>query len=235
MSLLAHTIAAVVIHIAMSLLACARLQGLLAGRIVGCAAPTLRWGVAPVRRAATAASAAPPASTPEYTIKELPSDGSTGGVANATAAIKFVRGHTKKLSPLARQVKGLSVPEALVQMAISPATRSFDVAKVIRRAAKQAEIYHGLPLVRSCGRVVHARGRAPPIALLITPHLTGSPHGGCRVDGEAHVIAPPSAPLQGAYRPCTQAHEPSGAARARDERCGARQAAALQGGCAHAR
>ncbi len=132
------------------MLRCLRLSAL---RGAACAAALARGGAArnaSSSAAAPAAAATPAAATPAYTVKELPETAHGGGVPRATASVKFVRGHTKKLSPLARQVKGLSVPEALVQMAISPASRSEDVANVIRRAAKQAEIYHGLAEVR-CG------------------------------------------------------------------------------------
>jgi ribosomal protein L22 len=81
------------------------------------------------------------APTPAYTIDEI---STTSVVARALGRVRHVRGHTKKLSPLARQVAGLSVPEALAQMAFSPRQRSEAVRDALRRAVGSAETYHGL-------------------------------------------------------------------------------------------
>jgi large subunit ribosomal protein L22 len=58
--------------------------------------------------------------------------------------MKGIRGHTKKLSPLARQVAGKSVSEALVQMAFSKEKRPKSVKTAIERAVLNADFYHSL-------------------------------------------------------------------------------------------
>lgn len=107
------------------------------------ARPVLSWS----RFASTAASAsvAEPASaastTPAYTVDEV---ASSTVAARALGRVRNIRGHTKKLNPLARQVAGLSVPEALAQMAFSSRQRSEAVRNALRRAVGSAEMYHGL-------------------------------------------------------------------------------------------
>jgi ribosomal protein L22 len=81
----------------------------------------------------------------EYTIAELRGAGGARVVPRAQASVKFVFGHTKKLNPVARQVRGLSVNEAMAQMAFSSAERARAVTKALRRAAQRAEMYHALP------------------------------------------------------------------------------------------
>ena len=96
------------------------------------------------RLASTAASSAAPAAasaSPAYTVDEV---ASSSVAARALGRVRNVRGHTKKLNPLARQVAGLSVPEALAQMAFSSRQRSEAVRNALRRAVGSAETYHGL-------------------------------------------------------------------------------------------
>ena len=85
------------------------------------------------------ASLAPPA----YVIKELPA--APAALARGTSVVRSVRGHTKKLTPLTRQVAGLGVNEALAQLAFSSAQRAQDVSRAVARACKQVELFHGLP------------------------------------------------------------------------------------------
>jgi Ribosomal protein L22p/L17e len=54
------------------------------------------------------------------------------------ATIKGVRGHTKKLNPIARQLKGLAVNEAMVLMAFSGKKRSDAAKAALDRAARNA-------------------------------------------------------------------------------------------------
>ncbi len=79
-----------------------------------------------------------------YVIQELPA-AAAAELPSGTSVVRSVRGHTKKLSPLARQVSGLSVNEALAQMAFSSSQRAQDVSKAVARACKQVELFHGLP------------------------------------------------------------------------------------------
>jgi ribosomal protein L22 len=92
--------------------------------------------------AASGGGAAPP--SPGYVIQELP-EPAQSGTPRGSSVVRSIRGHTKKLSPLARQVAGLSVNEALAQMAFSSSQRARDVSKAVARACKQVELFHGLP------------------------------------------------------------------------------------------
>lgn len=106
------------------------------------AGASVRWmTTAPAAEAAASSAAAKPA----YIVTELPSAAAVEPVTRRTmSTVKAVKGHTKKLSPVARQVVGLSVNEALMQMAHSPHKRAAAVKKAITKAVKQAELFHGL-------------------------------------------------------------------------------------------
>ena len=97
-----------------------------------------------------AAAGAPPTSSalaaPAYTISELPQ--SAAETPRALGRVRNVRGHSKKLDSLARQVRQLSVNEALAQMAFSARSRSSDVRDALIRASREAAAYHGLPKSR---------------------------------------------------------------------------------------
>jgi ribosomal protein L22 len=60
------------------------------------------------------------------------------------ASLRSVKGHTKKLNPVARLVTGMGVNEALAQLAFSASSRALAVSKVLERAIKKADIDHGL-------------------------------------------------------------------------------------------
>ena len=87
--------------------------------------------------------------SPLYTISELPVDatsiGGVAAIARAQGRVRNVRGHSKKLDSLARQVRLLSVNEALAQMSFSARARATDVRTALLRASREAEVYHGLP------------------------------------------------------------------------------------------
>ena len=97
---------------------------------------------------APAAPAAPRAAAPESLGRRgFPSftAGLPATVLRASAALRSVKGHTKKLNPVARLVRGLGVPEAVAQLAFSASQRAAAVRKVIEKAVKRAELEHGLP------------------------------------------------------------------------------------------
>ena len=111
--------------------------------------------------------------TPSYVIEELPQGPSSNAIPRSQGKVKGVRGHTKKLNPVARQVTGLSVNEAMAQMAFSSSNRAEAVSRVLVRASKQAEIFHQLKRAelmveaawtgkQSCSRRIrhHSKGRA---------------------------------------------------------------------------
>jgi ribosomal protein L22 len=110
------------------------------------AASTLRIGAPHARRCLSAAAtdAAAAAAQPAYVIQELPA-APTAAVPRGTSVVRSIRGHAKKLSPLARQVAGLGVNEALAQLAFSSSQRAQHVARAVARACKQVELFHGLP------------------------------------------------------------------------------------------
>lgn len=58
--------------------------------------------------------------------------------------MRSIKGHTKKLNPLARQIVGLSANEAIAQMAFAPQRRAKAVKQAIERAAYNADFYTGL-------------------------------------------------------------------------------------------
>ena len=60
------------------------------------------------------------------------------------ASLRSVKGHTKKLNPVARLVSGMGVSEALAQLAFSASSRASAVSKVIERAIIKADLDHGL-------------------------------------------------------------------------------------------
>ena len=103
---------------------------------------------APALAASTALVAAPAPAAAEYTIEELRAPGGGRAAPRAQAVVKFVPGHCKKLDPVARQVRGLSVNEAMAQMAFSSAERARALTTALRRAAQRAELYHALPTER---------------------------------------------------------------------------------------
>ena len=135
-----------------------------------------RAGAAPSR--GFAADAAPAA--PAYTISELPASlASVGGAGPSSSVrrgwfvLRNIHGHSKKLNPLARQIAGLSVPEALAQMAFSPARRARAVREAVTKATWNADFYHALPPeklmverawtgngLRAPRIVYHARGKS---------------------------------------------------------------------------
>ncbi len=108
-------------------------------------AAAARLGAAPLRALTTAAAAAAPTpATPAYVIQELPA-APASAAPRGTSVVRSIRGHAKKLSPLARQVAGLGVNEALAQLAFSSSQRAQHVARAVARACKQVELFHGLP------------------------------------------------------------------------------------------
>jgi large subunit ribosomal protein L22 len=70
--------------------------------------------------------------------------GLSSTLKRSSASLRSVKGHTKKLNPIARLVTGLSVSKALGQLAFSASSRALAVSKVIERALVQANIEHGL-------------------------------------------------------------------------------------------
>jgi large subunit ribosomal protein L22 len=112
---------------------------------------------AAVTEAAVSAPAAPagaslvvsgPESPADYTVAELRGPDGARVVPRAQASVKFVFGSTKKLNPVARQVRGKSVNEAMAQMAFSSAERARAITKALRRATQRAAMYHALPSER---------------------------------------------------------------------------------------
>jgi len=87
---------------------------------------------------------AAPESTGRRGFPSFPA-GLPASVLRAGAALRSVKGHTKKLNPVARLVSGLGVPEAVAQLAFSASQRAAAVRKVIEKAVKRAELEHGLP------------------------------------------------------------------------------------------
>lgn len=81
-------------------------------------------------------------STPAYVIQELPVV--EAATPRSQGNVQRIRGHTKKLNPVARQVTGMSVNEAMAQMAFSSSDRATAVSRALVRATKQAEVYHQL-------------------------------------------------------------------------------------------
>lgn len=68
------------------------------------------------------------------------------GVRTAWFVKKGIRGSIKKLMPLTRQIRGLSVAEAQAQLAFSRKARRGQVVRhAVRRAAMKGEFYLGLP------------------------------------------------------------------------------------------
>ncbi|RHY34400.1 hypothetical protein DYB32_000957 [Aphanomyces invadans] len=57
---------------------------------------------------------------------------------------KEIRVSPRKLSMLAQQIRGLTAPEALVQMQFSPKRKSTIVKKTIQNAVNLADIYYGI-------------------------------------------------------------------------------------------
>lgn len=81
----------------------------------------------------------------DYTVAELRGPDGARVVPRAQASVKYVFGSTKKLNPVARQVRGLSVNEAMAQMAFSSAERARAMTKALGRATQRAAMYHALP------------------------------------------------------------------------------------------
>lgn len=90
----------------------------------------------------TTTAPAAAATNAAYTVSELPDAGvgagATAPVAWGRAVVRGVRGHTKKLNPIARQVAGLAVNEALVQLAFSQQKRASAARQVLEKAARNA-------------------------------------------------------------------------------------------------
>lgn len=93
------------------------------------------------------AAPAPPPASPGYTVTEVSLEPAARSrrSASALAVVGHVKGHTKKLSPVARHVAGRSVSEALVALALSPSRRAPYVARALNRAVNAARGPSGLP------------------------------------------------------------------------------------------
>lgn len=120
--------------------------------------------------AGASAEAAAVPKDPGYTITEIAVEKSGKSKrTHATGMVEYVKGHTKKLNPLARQVRsgsrvrrcsiplfshtlrltqvaGKSVAEALAQMAFSPSRRAPQLTRAITRAVNAARGPSGLPV-----------------------------------------------------------------------------------------
>ena len=116
----------------------------------------------------SSSSSLPLSSSSSYSISEVdPSTTRTGGPSSVeslrgkrgflsfpgglspllrrvNASLRSVKGHTKKLNPVARLVSGMGVSEALAQLAFSASSRASAVTKVIERAIIKADLDHGL-------------------------------------------------------------------------------------------
>ena len=108
------------------------------------AAPAFTVSDAPALPASSSPRAAAPESTGRRGFPSFPA-GLPASVLRSQAALRSVKGHTKKLNPVARLVRGLGVPEAVAQLAFSASQRAAAVRKVIEKAVKRAELEHGLP------------------------------------------------------------------------------------------
>lgn len=101
---------------------------------------------AAVFRPLTLRSLSTAAATPSYTISDVSVEAPATKVKKwGQASLAKIKGHTKKLSPLTRQIAGLSANEAIAQMAFSPRARANSaVRKALESAVKNADFYHGL-------------------------------------------------------------------------------------------
>jgi len=124
-------------------------SGLFAWRAAAAAAGSRALAAA---AAAPAAGAPPPPPLPPpapsaYTVTEVSLEPAARSrrTASALAVVGHVKGHTKKLSPVARHVAGRSVSDALVQLALSPSRRAPAVARALNRAVNAARGPSGLP------------------------------------------------------------------------------------------
>ena len=135
--------------------------------------PLVYFSTSPTPSTQSASSELALASAPSYVIEELPKGSSSSVMPRSAGKVRGVRGHTKKLNPVSRQVIGLSVNEAMAQMAFSSSTRAEAVSRVLVRASKQAELFHQLKRSelmveaawtgkQDCSRRVrhHSKGRA---------------------------------------------------------------------------
>ena len=111
-------------------------------RLLSTSAPAGGSGGVPTPTGAAAAAAAPAVAPAAYTVSELPDAGLGAGAAApmawGRAVVRGVRGHTKKLNPIARQVAGLAVNEALVLLAFSQQKRASVARQVLEKAARNA-------------------------------------------------------------------------------------------------
>jgi large subunit ribosomal protein L22 len=83
-------------------------------------------------------------SKPSYTITEAPIEPvkDEKKIKRGIFKLSNIPGHTKKLNPLARQIVGRSVNEAIAQMAFAPQSRAKLVKQAIEKAAVNADFYH---------------------------------------------------------------------------------------------
>lgn len=105
-------------------------------------APTAHTMFALPRVAVASAS-----TSPAYTITEVEPESTDAGraaVKRGWYVLKGIRGHTKKLNPIARQIAGKSVNEALTQMAFSQQKRAASARSALERACQNADFYHSL-------------------------------------------------------------------------------------------
>jgi large subunit ribosomal protein L22 len=86
------------------------------------------------------------ADAPSYVIEEVTPvfDDEADELRKAWFTKKNVRGSTKKFELLARQLRGLSVNEAVAQMAFSAKARGSLLKYCINRAVSKADFFHGL-------------------------------------------------------------------------------------------
>jgi hypothetical protein len=82
------------------------------------------------------------AAAPSYTITDAPVPRAATTIRRGYFVMRGIKGHTKKLNPLARQIIGLRVQEAITQMAYSPKKRGKTIKTALERAVLNADFYH---------------------------------------------------------------------------------------------
>ena len=110
---------------------------------------------------------------PTYTIEEVEAPTEVAAeLRRAWFTKKNIKGSTKKLVPLARQVRGLSVNEAMAQMTFSGKRRSEVLRMAIKRACDRADFFHEMdPSQLMIEEVTVGKGQSAP---RILPHSKGA-------------------------------------------------------------
>jgi hypothetical protein len=91
----------------------------------------------------TTSTFTPASSTPAYTITEAPvASSTTPTIRRGWFVYRNIKGHTKKLNPLARQIVGLRAHEAMTQMAYAARKRGAVLKTAIERAVMNADFYN---------------------------------------------------------------------------------------------